>query len=74
MKLNFNVFGQAKAEQGTKSVIVYDGYNGNKYWVRVLYYDTRFDNSPIPSCCKPMSICSSRESAEKLVNRFFKTF
>lgn len=74
MKLNFNVFGQAKAEQGTKSVIVYDGYNGNKYWVRVLYYDTRFDDSPIPSCCKPMSICSSRESAEKLVNRFFKNF
>ena len=74
MTLNFDIFGKAQAEQGTKSVYVYDGYTGNKYWVRVLYYDTRFDNSPVPSCCKAMSTCKSRESAEKLVKHFFKTW
>lgn len=73
MTLNFDIYGKAKAAQGTKSVTVCDGYDGNKYWVKVLYYDTRYDNSPVPSCCKPMSVCKSRESAERMVNRFFKS-
>lgn len=71
MTLEFNFNGIAKAEQGTKKVIVCEGYVGNKYFVKVYYYDTNYDNNSVPQCCKTPSSCKNRECAERMVNKFF---
>ena len=73
MTLNFDIFGTAKAQKGTKRVTVYDGYDGNKYLVKVMYFDEEYDriSHTRGTCCKPMSTCRSRKSAERMVNRFF---
>ncbi len=71
MKLEFNFNGIATAKQGTKKVKVCEGYVGDKYFIKVFYYDINYDNSSVPQCCKTPSSCKNRECAERMVIRFF---
>ncbi|WP_320980040.1 hypothetical protein [Bacteroides sp.] len=59
--------------KGTKRVSVCESYNGNKRIVRVYYWDSRFDNSPVPSCCQAPSDCKDEASAIRMINRFFNS-
>ena len=77
MTIQFDIFGHARAKQGTKSVYCNEVFVGSRRRerkvVQVFYYDEEYDkiSHTRGCCCKSPSYCKSRESAERMVNRFF---
>jgi hypothetical protein len=67
--------GKIEYQQGSKRIIAYRTYNGNKQIIKVYYYDEEYDRIAHTKgcCCQSPTFASTEAGALRQINKFFKT-